>query len=188
MNEPITPSITPAQAIGANIEALIKIREIENFEALNARMNDIGFGWHRRVIGRVLRGERNLRADELFGLAVILRTTVEQLVTPGLAERIHGKPLTAMYVRIGNLEEVPFQTIAALVRDPSLDEHPAREPLVSIDDDGTWHMPDDHGVSIVVENMVTQLRDWGYEAPPDADFDTVVALYGKAIGERMELS
>jgi transcriptional regulator with XRE-family HTH domain len=46
------------------------------------RMRSLGWKWVRQTVGEVERGGRRLTAEELFGLAICLETTLQRLLEP----------------------------------------------------------------------------------------------------------
>jgi len=73
---------TYSHALAANIRAA-RARLNVSQDDIGQRMRWLGFGaWIRQTIGSIEQGHREVRADEVFGLAMALETTVVRLMTP----------------------------------------------------------------------------------------------------------
>ena len=69
-----------------------------------ARMRALGYArWHRQTMGKVERGERRLTAEEILALALVLETSVGQLLDPDQDVRMvalpSGQPVEAGTIR-----------------------------------------------------------------------------------------
>jgi hypothetical protein len=47
-----------------------------------ARMRELGYKWVRQTVGDVVNGRRRLLAEEVFGLAYCLETSISALLSP----------------------------------------------------------------------------------------------------------
>jgi transcriptional regulator with XRE-family HTH domain len=56
-------------------------------DGLAERMADLGHGWVRATVSEVERGGRNVTVDELGALAIVLGTTIGDLLDPAAWER-----------------------------------------------------------------------------------------------------
>ena len=72
----------PSAVLGDNLRALRQLRKLRQ-EDLAELMRSYGFpGWSRVTVSDVERGIRATSVDELFGLALILKTYVVKLIDP----------------------------------------------------------------------------------------------------------
>ena len=92
--------------IGRNISAARGRLQLPQ-TAVAARMREeLGFKkWHQQTVANVEKGIRPVKAEELHGLALVLRTTVVRLVTPAEDDRWislpNGKVVHASSVSVG---------------------------------------------------------------------------------------
>lgn len=92
--------------IGRNISAARGRLQLPQ-TAVAARMRDeLGFKkWHQQTVANVEKGTRPVKAEELHGLALVLRTTVVRLVIPAEDDRWislpNGKVVHASSVSVG---------------------------------------------------------------------------------------
>lgn len=71
-----------ADVLRRNIRAL-RVRAGLHQGLVVERMRALGYtSWHRQTMGNVERGERRVMAEEIFGLAVALQTTIAALMSP----------------------------------------------------------------------------------------------------------
>lgn len=102
----------PPEVLKENVEWMMERRRLSQ-ESLALRMQSLGFGWYRRTVNRLLRGERRLGFDELLGLALALDTTAGMLTGPSIAESLEGSPFDGSY-EIGVLPEISALDYASL--------------------------------------------------------------------------
>ena len=76
---------TPTQNLIRNMEGFMTWRSL-NHPTVSERMENLGFGWWPKTVYRVLAGDRPVRLDELYGLALVFETTVGALLDPATAE------------------------------------------------------------------------------------------------------
>lgn len=82
--------LTPTDNLILNIKTLMKWRGLSQ-QAVADAMEIQGFAWYRKTVNRVIAGERPVRVDELYGLALVLETTVGTLLSPDIASE--GAPM-----------------------------------------------------------------------------------------------
>ena len=71
-----------SEILAKNIKALRSRAGIEQ-ETAAVRMRNLGFTeWVRQTVSKVERGERRVTAEEAYGLAFVLDTTLSQLLAP----------------------------------------------------------------------------------------------------------
>lgn len=77
------PEVEYGRVVARNVRAIRnRIPDLKQSD-LAERMRDLGFDtWHSQTVGTVERGERRLIADEAYGLALALGTTVVALLSP----------------------------------------------------------------------------------------------------------
>lgn len=83
--------MSPTNVVAENVKVFMRLRNFRQ-EDLAERMTLIGVGfdkggggktgWYRRTVGKMLGMDRRIDIDELFGLAVVLETTVGALMSP----------------------------------------------------------------------------------------------------------
>ena len=71
----------PREVLAESIAVAMTRRRLGH-AGLAERMQGLGYKWIRQTVGDVLSGRRSLRADELYGLAIALETTVSELTVP----------------------------------------------------------------------------------------------------------
>jgi hypothetical protein len=101
---------TPAENLVRNVEAFMTWRGL-NQGAVADAMATLGFTWYRKTVHRVLGGERPIRVDELYGLAVVFETTVGALLSPDIAAGVTAETMANGY-RIGKM--APIHSISFL--------------------------------------------------------------------------
>jgi 8-oxo-dGTP pyrophosphatase MutT (NUDIX family) len=92
-----------ADVLRRNIRAL-RVRAGLHQGLVVERMRALGYtSWHRQTMGNVERGERRVMAEEIFGLAVALQTTIAALMSPVLDDRVvefpSGQPVSVWSVQ-----------------------------------------------------------------------------------------
>ena len=75
--------LTPTENVVRNMDSLMTWRSLSH-ESVAKAMKKLGFSWWRKTVHRVLAGERQIPVDELYGLALVLDTTVGALLTPDI--------------------------------------------------------------------------------------------------------
>jgi transcriptional regulator with XRE-family HTH domain len=100
-NVPPTPY---ADVLAANIRAARSRKGLQQ-EPLAARMQDLGFSaWLRQTVANVEKGRRRVTAEEIFGLAVALETTIAALMTAsdpdGWVQFPNGKSIHSVSVEL----------------------------------------------------------------------------------------
>ena len=69
------------EELAANIRAARARNRLEQRD-VEAGMRDLGFSqWNRGVMGKIERGQRSLRAEEIYALATVLGTSVAMLMS-----------------------------------------------------------------------------------------------------------
>jgi hypothetical protein len=69
---------TPEEMLRGNTAAALARRRLGHAD-LAERMKNLGYRWVRQTVGDVLNGKRQLRAGELYGLAIALETSIPAL-------------------------------------------------------------------------------------------------------------
>jgi transcriptional regulator with XRE-family HTH domain len=73
-------------------------------KTLGNRMKALGFSWRQQIVNAVETGERRLQVDELLGLTIALKITLQELLSPSEGDREtlvvlpSGETVTADYV------------------------------------------------------------------------------------------
>lgn len=78
-------NFTPTGNLVRNMEGFMTWRSL-NHPTVAKRMENLGFTWWPKTVYRVLAGDRHVRLDELYGLALVFETTVGALLDPATAE------------------------------------------------------------------------------------------------------
>jgi transcriptional regulator with XRE-family HTH domain len=81
----------PSEALAANIRGYRALGGITQVD-LAARMTHLGHGWGRSTVSAIEARNRNVTADELFGLALNFGVTIGQLFDPTGPD--HGRKLS----------------------------------------------------------------------------------------------
>jgi 8-oxo-dGTP diphosphatase len=71
------------------------------------RMRALGYtSWHRQTMGNVERGERRVTAEEIFGLAVALETTIAALMSPLPDDKVVEFPSAPEPVTVWSVQQL----------------------------------------------------------------------------------
>jgi transcriptional regulator with XRE-family HTH domain len=94
--------LTYDAVLAGNIRATRGRKKLDQADIVE-RMRYLGFTtWHRQTMGKVERGERRVTAEEIFGLALALETTIQALMTAnGQDDDVYlpsGQPIGAVSV------------------------------------------------------------------------------------------
>lgn len=103
--------VHPSENVVKNVQTFMKKRTL-NQEQLALRMRSMGFSWHRRTVNRIIRSERRIDVDELYGMALALETSVGALLWPDIDTKIVD---FAVEYKIGDLEPVTFNEFSKLL-------------------------------------------------------------------------
>jgi transcriptional regulator with XRE-family HTH domain len=91
------------KVLGRNISAARGRLQLSQ-AAIARRMKVIGFEWHQQTAGAIEKGTRRVTAEEIFGLSVVLRTSIAALMAPAdedpVVELPSGDKVSAELVRL----------------------------------------------------------------------------------------
>jgi len=87
------PTKTVRETVADNVRGFRQLRGIDQ-SILARRMEGLGYGWRQVTVSEVERDQRNVTAAELLGLALVLETSIEQLLDPRGPERVRGPGLS----------------------------------------------------------------------------------------------
>jgi transcriptional regulator with XRE-family HTH domain len=74
-------SQTYGRIVGRNISGARGQRQLTQ-TSVAVRMRALGFDWHQQTVASVEKGRRRVTAEEIFGLALALETTMPTLLRP----------------------------------------------------------------------------------------------------------
>jgi len=164
-------TLSPSQNLLENLSWFMKDREVSQ-EELSRRMRVLGFGWHRRAVNRILKGDRRIDVEELVALAVCLETTAAMLLRPngpvdvvnldqrfkvGTAATLSGAEYSQLLLQVHPRDRTADKR---LVNFPS--EEPAEEPIA-------W----EDTLSWMREQIVRLAREQYLIAHPESDPQTL---------------
>ncbi len=106
---------TYTEVLARNIRAARSRHGLSQADVVG-RMRALGFSaWHRPTLGNVERGDRGLRAEEVFGLAYALETSIGALLAPAAEDKMvefpSGAAVAAALVA-GSVRGVPDESVA----------------------------------------------------------------------------
>jgi hypothetical protein len=156
-------TFTPTGNLVRNIKVLMKEQELGQ-EAVAKAMETLGFSWYRKTVQRVLRRERQVRVDELYGLALVFRTTVAVLLDPATASPKADKEGFALSFRIGSMEPTGVMQFRMLLDIPDDRTEPFKIGVTS------WS-PDQF------VDGVPQWKPWPFDSPTKR-LNVIVATSG----------
>jgi hypothetical protein len=113
MTEPLTPTENTIR----NMDALMTWRSLSHQSVAEA-MDVLGYSWYRKTVHRVLSGERPIRVDELYGLALVLDTTVGALLAPDITSDGDVKEFPGETYRIGAMPPIGAERFRKLLDVP----------------------------------------------------------------------
>ena len=120
--------LTPTENVTRNMNSLMTWRNLSHQSVADA-METLGFSWWRKTVHRVLAGERQIPVDELYGLALVLDTTVGALLTPDITSE-GGVPdieIPTQQYQIGLMPSIGPETFRKLLDVP--DDRVARSDV-----------------------------------------------------------
>ena len=143
------PTKTVRETVADNVRGFRQLRGIDQ-SILARRMEGLGYGWRQVTVSEVERDQRNVTAAELLGLALVLETSIEQLLDPRGPERVRGPGLSFAEREpdSGVIFAIPATRVVNLVCTHAL------YPIVQWDDDErvnsvTWATEDQQRASDV---------------------------------------
>jgi transcriptional regulator with XRE-family HTH domain len=103
------------EVLGRNVRAA-RARLGIGQDSTAARMRELGFGkWLRQTVGSTERGSRPVTAEEVFGLAAVLETTIARLMAPIDEDRFvkfpSGDRVAVEVVRLWAIGQLPVGAV-----------------------------------------------------------------------------
>jgi hypothetical protein len=142
-------------------------------------MTTIGFGWDRKTVARVLKGQRRIHVDEVYALAVCLETTATILIAPIDRAEMARNGQTPD-IEVGFLRPVLPTTARGLFSDEPTELLKVPPVTVVWESDNVlprWKLQDRYGDDEAVHVMASQLDAADVPIPEDADDQTVIDLW-----------
>jgi transcriptional regulator with XRE-family HTH domain len=134
---------TYSEVLAGNIRSARTRIKIEQ-ESVAARMRALGFSaWARQTVSRVERGTRRVTAEEVFGLAYALETSIGRLMAPTDEDKVvefpSGDPIAVEAVRMSASGNVVHGLVVWTGDEPQfVDYHPAVLDVISRKSAGEW--------------------------------------------------
>jgi hypothetical protein len=146
-------------------------------------MTTIGFGWDRKTVARVLKGQRRIHVDEVYALAVCLETTATILIAPidRASLAMHGQTPN---IEVGLLPAILPTTARGLFSDEPTELLAVPPVAVVWESDISpprWRMHDEYGLAEMVRLMTSQLEAAGITIPEDTDQQAVIDLWNSEL-------
>jgi hypothetical protein len=113
----MTEPLTPTENVIRNMNALMTWRSLSHQSVADA-MDMLGFSWYRKTVHRVLSGERPIRVDELYGLALVMDTTVGALLAPDITSDGEVVEIPGETYRIGLMPPIGAERFRKLLDVP----------------------------------------------------------------------
>ena len=108
---------TPTENLVRNMKGFMTWRSL-NHPTVAKRMETMGFPWYPKTVYRVLAGERPVRLDELYGLALVFETTVGALLDPVTAVPHVSEEAFETGYKIGLMKSIGIMQFHKLLETP----------------------------------------------------------------------
>jgi hypothetical protein len=114
----MTEPLTPTENVIRNMNALMTWRNLSH-RSVAETMDTLGFSWYRKTVHRVLSGERPIRLEELYGLALVLDTTVGALLAPDITSDGEVPEIPGETYQIGAMPPISAERFRKLLDVPA---------------------------------------------------------------------
>jgi transcriptional regulator with XRE-family HTH domain len=118
-----------ADALADNLRAYRLLSQLEQNDVAE-RMQRLGHPWRRVTVSEVERGRRNVTVPELLALALLLGTTVQELLDPRRPDQRAGSDMMTFLMLTPDAKAVPLPArhLASLMCRHEFDVQPADFP------------------------------------------------------------